>query len=165
LATVNPLHVRHPARQALTARSKCIPDPDYKRRDVKTDQQQRLLLVAIALVAFCLISPVRGQDNQCQPTLPPVSSQLPEPVKQRYGKLFKPDFAKLNLTGKSSEDSQDQSKTVVERFNSGSGLRFKMITTNASEEEVVGYTELDPLILNRPQLCRDGELVFVPQGR
>lgn len=121
--------------------------------------------MALLLVAFALVLPVaQAQDKKCQLMAPPASGQLPEPVKQRYSKLVKPDFAKLNLTRKSSEGSQEQSKIIIEHNNSGNGMRFQLIITNGSDEEVVGYTELDPLILNRPQLCRDGEPVSYRKG-
>lgn len=121
----------------------------------------RLERVALAFIAiFFLTSPwVLGQDKKRQPLPPPIYNQLPEPVRQQYAKLFKPDFAKLDLAGTASGDGENHSKRIVEHFNVGSRIRFQLIITNASAEEVVVYSPLDAHILNRPQLYRDGELV------
>lgn len=116
----------------------------------------------LVLTSPCVV----GQDKKEQsPDTPlPVYSQLPEPGRQRYAKLFKPDFAKLSLTGTSSEEGENRSKRVVEHFNSGNKIRFRLIITNASEEEVIVYSQLDSQILNRPQLSRYGELVSYRQN-
>lgn len=115
----------------------------------------------LALGAILLLtSPcVLGQAKKRQSLPPPVYSQLPEPARQPYAKLFKPDFAKLDLPAASFEDDENHSKCIVEHFNSGSRISFRLIITNASEGMVVLHLPLDSHILNRPQLYRDGELV------
>lgn len=121
----------------------------------------KTLALSFGAILFLTSLCVVGQDEkeQSPEKPPPVYNQLPEPVRKRYAKLFKPDFAKLNLAGTSSEGSDNHSKRIVEHFDSGSKISFRLIITNASEEEIVVYSQLDPLILNRPQLSRERELV------
>lgn len=119
--------------------------------------------VALSFVAILVLTStwVVGQDKkrELQPKPPPVYRQLEQPIPQTYLKLFKPDFPKLNLAGTSSGEEEKKGKRTVEHFNSGSKINFRLIITNASEEQVFGCSEFDSHILNRPQLYRDGELV------
>jgi hypothetical protein len=117
--------------------------------------------LAFSAIVFLASPYVLGQEKKRELQVKPqlTYSQLPEAVRQRYAHLFKPDFAKLDLAEDSLKEGKSQSKTNVVHLKSGSQISFRLVITNASEREVVGYSELDPHILNRPQLYRDGELV------
>lgn len=111
---------------------------------------------------FVLISPwIVGQDKkrELQVKPPPIYRQLEQPISPHYLKLFKADFTKLNLAGTSSGDGEKNSKSIIEHFNSGNGISFLLVITNASEEDVFGWSVFNSHMLNRPQLYRDGVLV------
>ncbi|HWN11640.1 MAG TPA: hypothetical protein VNO50_20605 [Pyrinomonadaceae bacterium] len=112
-------------------------------------------------ILFLVSTGMAGQDKkrELQVKPPPIYRQLEQPISPHYLKLFKAAFAKLNLVGTSSGNGEKNTKSIIEHFNSGNGISFLLVITNASEEDVFGWSVFNSHILNRPQLYRDGALV------
>ncbi len=114
------------------------------------------LLVFIFMVAG-LMTAGQEKDKRQPSDLETWISKMPEEARQKYERLQKADFARLELEPRLLELGEDQAK-LKEHYKEGDRVFFRLLITNNSLQSVQ-FSSADYYQEQRPKLLRDGDEV------
>ena len=116
-------------------------------------------LVSLLLIFAATASIAAGQEKDKGQAfdLETWISKMPEEARQKYERLQKADFAKLELEPRPLELGEDLAK-LEEHYKEGDKVFFRLLITNNSLQRV-GFSTADYYQEQRPKLLRDGDEV------